>query len=246
MATIIIFAVASFIAGVLGGVLGTGSSIILLPILVYEFGPKSAVPIMAIAAVLANIGRLAAWWNVVDWKSALYYSIGSLPGAALGARTLVALPPALVDLCLGCFFLIMIPLRRRLKNVGYRPKIHHLLILGLVIGYLTGIVASVGPLSVTVFAALGLMKGPLLATEAATSLFVYTTKISTFGAFGVLEKSSVVMGFTVGTMLIVGAFLGKEIVLRMRLHQFEHLLEFLMLMAGASLLVIALVDFYGA
>ena len=35
------------VAGCVGGVIGTGSSIILLPVLVYTFGPKQAVPIMA-------------------------------------------------------------------------------------------------------------------------------------------------------------------------------------------------------
>jgi len=33
-------------AGALSGIIGTGSSIILLPLLVYQFGPKQAVPIV--------------------------------------------------------------------------------------------------------------------------------------------------------------------------------------------------------
>jgi uncharacterized membrane protein YfcA len=33
-------------AGSLSGIIGTGSSIMLLPTLVYQFGPKQTVPIM--------------------------------------------------------------------------------------------------------------------------------------------------------------------------------------------------------
>jgi len=42
------------LAGTLGGVIGFGSSIMLMPPLVILFGPREAVPIMAVAALLAN------------------------------------------------------------------------------------------------------------------------------------------------------------------------------------------------
>ena len=71
------------IAGTVGGVVGTGSSIMLLPVLVWSFGPKQAVPIMAVAAVMANLARLAAWWREVDWRAFLAY------GAAAALVTLV-------------------------------------------------------------------------------------------------------------------------------------------------------------
>jgi hypothetical protein len=47
-------------AGALSGIIGTGSTIILLPVLVYQFGPKQAVPIMAIAALMSNVGKMTA------------------------------------------------------------------------------------------------------------------------------------------------------------------------------------------
>src|SRR5438045_424225 len=36
----------------------------LMPVLVYQYGPKEAVPIMAIAAVMAHFSRVLAWWRV--------------------------------------------------------------------------------------------------------------------------------------------------------------------------------------
>lgn len=48
-------------AGVLSGVVGTGSSLIMLPALVTLYGPRSAVPIMAIASLFGNIGRVIVW-----------------------------------------------------------------------------------------------------------------------------------------------------------------------------------------
>ena len=37
------------IGGVIGGVVGFGASILMMPVLVFAFGPKEAVPIMAIS-----------------------------------------------------------------------------------------------------------------------------------------------------------------------------------------------------
>jgi uncharacterized membrane protein YagU involved in acid resistance len=34
------------LAGTISGIVGTGSSIMLMPVLVYQYGPKQAVPIM--------------------------------------------------------------------------------------------------------------------------------------------------------------------------------------------------------
>jgi len=52
---------AGLFAGTLSGVVGTGSSIILVPILVISFGPQQAVPIMAIAALIANVSVPIRW-----------------------------------------------------------------------------------------------------------------------------------------------------------------------------------------
>ena len=66
-------------AGALSGIIGTGSSIMLLPILVYQFGPKQAVPIMAVAAVMSNIAKVMAWWREVDWRAFAAYTIPGVP-----------------------------------------------------------------------------------------------------------------------------------------------------------------------
>jgi uncharacterized protein len=96
MSALVLLAVAALGAGLLGGLVGTGSSLILLPLLVGSYGPREAVPIMAIGAVLANVGRIAAWWTRIDWRATLLYAVPGAPAAALGARTLLTVPQAVV------------------------------------------------------------------------------------------------------------------------------------------------------
>lgn len=231
---------AGLIAGLVSGVIGTGSSIILLPILVFTFGPKQAVPIMAVAAVMANFARVAVWWKAIDWRAFAAYAIPGVPAAALGARTLLALPPHLIDICLGLFFIAMIPTRHRLIARGYRIRLWQLSLCGAAIGFLTGVVLSTGPLSVPAFTAYGLMKGAFLSTEAASSLMLYVSKVLTFGKLGALPPAVFLQGIIVGSSLMAGTFIGKIVMLKMSDKAFSHLLDALLLCSGLSLLWAAL------
>src|SRR5436190_5703449 len=84
----------------------------LMPVLVIAFGPLQAVPIMAIAAIMANLSRILAWWREVDWRAMGAYSATAVPFAALGAATLLVLPTRFIEAALGVFFIAMIGLRR--------------------------------------------------------------------------------------------------------------------------------------
>ena len=118
------------VAGTISGIVGTGSSIMLMPVLVYEYGPKQAVPIMAVAAVLANLSRILAWWREVDWRACAAYSIPGIPAAALGARTLLALPSQSVDIAIGLFLIAMVPARHWLARHKLKFSLWHLAIGG--------------------------------------------------------------------------------------------------------------------
>jgi uncharacterized membrane protein YfcA len=236
MATYAFVLIAGLFAGILSGVVGTGSSIVLLPILVFEYGPKQAVPIMAIAALMSNVARLAAWWREVDWRAFGAYSLPGVPAAALGAHTLLILPSSIVNLALGLFFLAMIPARRWHKRKNFQIRLWQLAVAGAVIGFLTGVVLSTGPLSIPAFATYGLTKGALLSTEAASSLALYVSKVVTFREFGALPLATILRGGIVGSSLMIGAFAGKAVVLRMSDGLFQHLLDALMFCSGVSLL----------
>lgn len=224
------------VAGTLSGVVGFGASIMLMPLLVIQFGPRQAVPIMAIAAVLANLSRIAAWWREVDWRACTAYAATGIPAAALGARTLLVLPPAIVEASLGVFFILMLPARRWLASHDLRLKLWHLAAVGAPVGFLTGIVASTGPITVPMFLAYGLVKGAFLATEAAGSLAVYGSKVIVFRQFGALPGEVILNGLLTGSSLMAGAFLAKRFVLKLEPDIFRLMMDGLMLASGIAML----------
>ena len=115
--------IVGLLAGTISGIVGTGSSIMLMPVLVYQYGPKEAVPIMAVAAVMANFSRILAWWREVDWRACLAYSVTGIPAAALGARTLLELPSHAVDIAIGLFLIAMVPASRPTMRTKMKPKL---------------------------------------------------------------------------------------------------------------------------
>jgi uncharacterized membrane protein YfcA len=223
-------------AGTLGGVIGTGSSIVLMPVLVVLFGPRQAVPIMAIAAILGNFGRVIAWWRHIDWRACFAYCATAVPGAILGAGLLLSIPPGVAELALGVFFLSLIPLRRWLARRAFRLSRWHLALLGGPLGLLTGLVVSTGPLTVPLFTFYGLERGTLLGTEAAASIGMYASKVATFQVLGALPPAVVLDGLIIGCSLMAGSFLGRVIVLALSPGAYRALVDGLMLCSGLSLL----------
>ncbi len=202
----------------------------------FQFGPKQAVPIMAVAALMSNVAKVMAWWREVDWRAFAAYSIPGVPAAALGARTLLVLPAHVVDIALGTFFLAMIPIRHWLHARSFRIRLWQLAIAGGAIGYLTGIVLSSGPLSVPAFTAYGLVKGAFLSTEAASSLALMVSKVATFEQLGALPPAALLQGLIIGASVMAGAFVGKAIVQRMSIHTFHYVLDAMLFCSGLSLL----------
>jgi uncharacterized protein len=228
--------IVGYVAGTVSGIVGTGATIILLPILVFAFGPREAVPIMAIVALMSNFAKITSWWKEIDWRACGAYALGGVPAAALGARTLLILPERVIDVALGLFFLVMVPGRRWLASRNLKFGFWHLAAAGAVIGFLTGVVVSTGPLSVPAFAAYGLVKGAFIATEAAGSLALYISKALTFRQFGALPVDIVVKGLISGSSVMAGTYTARLIVERLSVVTFQRLLDGVMIVSGSALL----------
>jgi uncharacterized membrane protein YfcA len=229
------------IAGTISGIVGFGSSIMLMPVLVLVFGPREAVPIMAIAATLANLSRVAVWWREIQWRIVGVYALTAVPGAALGARSLLVLPAHIVEVALAAFFIAMIPIRRWLAVRKLKLTLWHLAVVGAIIGYLTGIVVSTGPINAPAFLAYGLVKGSFLGTEAMSSLTIYVTKTLVFRSYGALPETAIVQGVIIGGSLTAGSVIAKRFVRRMDAEKFHLVMDALLLASGLTMLYAAII-----
>ena len=226
-------------AGVLGGVIGFGTTIILMPALVYFYGPIQAIPVIALVATVANLSRIFLWWSVINWKVCFVYSITAIPAVILGVNTLVTLDDRLVEITLGFFLILLIPIRRWMRKQNFYLKLWQMSLVGAVIGYLTGIVATTGAINTPFFLAFGLTKGAYLGTEAASTLSILFTKGITFHQLGFLNTTAIIQGLLIGSCVLLGSIFSKRIVLALPEKKFLLLMELVMLISGVSILAMS-------
>ena len=210
-----------------------------MPPLVHFYGPMQAVPVIALVAIVANLTRVGLWWRSVDWRVTAVYAATSVPAVILGANTLVQFNPRVIELILGSFLLLMIPIRRWLRRQNFTLRLPHMAIVGAVIGYLTGIVASTGAINTPFFLAYGLLKGAYIGTEAAASLAMFLAKGATFHQLGVLDNRAILQGLLIGVFVLAGSTLSKRLVLKLPEERFLQLMEGVMLVSGLSILWMA-------
>lgn len=173
----------------------------------------------------------------------LAYVLPGMPAAALGAYTLVHLPDGWPEMLLGLFIIALVPLRRlataKLDSIG----LVQVALAGAVVGFLTGIFLSTGPLCVPAFLAYGLVGGAFIATEAAASLLVQASKILSFRELGVLSADGVLKGFIVDITLMLGTFAARPLVGRISDNHFRSMMDAVTGLSGLWLFVFGLRQF---
>ncbi len=103
----IAFILTGLLVGVLGGMVGVGGGIILIPILVYFFGfSQHMAQGTSTAMLLPPIGILAAWTyyknGMVDVKVTALLCAGFVLGGLFGAQFAVAMPKEILRRSFGC------------------------------------------------------------------------------------------------------------------------------------------------
>ncbi|ACR69868.2 hypothetical protein NT01EI_2700 [Edwardsiella ictaluri 93-146] len=187
---------------------------------------------MAVASVIGNVSRIVSWRKSIHIKAFLYYSLPGIPAAVVGARTLWVLPTDITDVIIACFFILLIPWRRWAKVRNFSITNWQLSIAGVILGFLTGVVFSTGPLTVPLFSFYGLTKGVLLSTEAAASFVIYISKSITFSTIGALPVNIIASGILVGSSIAIGVCLGKVFVLKMPYYIFEILIDLMLIFSS--------------
>jgi uncharacterized protein len=108
MNTLLILILVGLAAGMLGGFIGVGGGIIIVPAMVYFMGMgQHAAQGTSLAMMLPPIGALAVWnyykEGAVDMKAAMILAAGFLIGGYLGSKMSLKLDPVRVKLLFGVF-----------------------------------------------------------------------------------------------------------------------------------------------
>lgn len=228
---------AALIGSTVGGVAGFGAGLVLLPTLVWAVGTKATIPTLTVAMALGNLSRL--WWShrEIHWSVVGAFLSGATPAVALGAITYAGSRAEALSRIIGGFLLASVPLRRWLLTQDVRIRLAHFPIVGGFFGFLSALVATVGPLITPFFLGYGLRRGSYLATESLCALGMHLTRAIVFQRYALLTGDTVTVGLTLGAVMFAGSYAGRRIVDRMSERTFLLAIEGLLVAIGAYLLL---------
>ncbi|MFD1077995.1 sulfite exporter TauE/SafE family protein [Longispora fulva] len=229
--TLVIASVAAFVLAVLSAVAGFGGGVLLLPVFTGLFGLRVAVPVLTIAQVASNGGRV--WFNRADlsWRLIGRFALGAVPLAAAGGLLLAHAPLSPLKRLLGGF-LIAVVVWRRINPHPKAPTDGAFVAVGAASGLGSALLGSVGPLTAPFFLAKGLRRATYIGTEAACALAMHGTKIAAYGAGDLLTGRVLLLGAALTPATLAGAWAGRRIVGRISDQVFVRLIEAGLVVAG--------------
>jgi uncharacterized membrane protein YfcA len=204
------------------GLLGSGGSILTVPVLHYLLGQPEK---LAVGGSLLVVGLIAAAATVpyarrrqVDWRNVLWFGVPGMAGAWAGA-TLAHWVPGPVQLALFAGVMLAAAWRMLRAGVVDRPGREHgraaVVAGGIGVGALSGLVGVGG--GFLIVPALVLLAGVPMASAVGTSLAIISLNAFTgFARYvGVLESQSLELDWTVllviATVGIAGSFAGSRL-----------------------------------
>jgi uncharacterized membrane protein YfcA len=239
LAQLIVVAVVALIAAVVGGVSGYGNGALMPLVLVPMIGAAPVVPIIAIAALFNNFGRVSAFFKYLDRRRAAIGIAAALPTCVLGAWGYTYLTGAGAALVIGSMLIVSVPLRRLLKHHDVRIGDRGFALGAVGYGVVVGGTAGSGVIMLSLLMAVGLEGAAVVATDASISIAVSIVKVLVFGLSGVLTAQVIALALLIGFIAFPGAFLARIFVERMPVHVHTAILDGIVLLGGAMMILAA-------
>lgn len=230
--------------GISLGLMGSGGSILTVPVLVYLFGQEEKVAIagsLAIVGTIALSGGLAYLKdNLVNWKSVSLLGIPSMFATYLGAM-LAAHITGIMQLVIFSFIMLAAAVSMFKKqnpiDSADQPQTMKIFSSGLLVGIITGIVGVGG--GFLIVPALVVMAGLSMRKAVATSLFIIAINSYTgfIKYYFVLKQNETPLDWNIILLVagigIIGTFVGKFICHKVSQAKLKvYFAYFLVIMAG--------------
>jgi len=236
MLEIIVLFVAAFAAAAISGAAGFGGALLLLPLLVATVGVTQAVPLLTIAQLIGNLSRAGFGFTQIHWKSVALFLLGAIPLSVLGAFSFIQLPKDLATRAIGSAILIFVALKYfGLLQLKGSPAL--LVAGGGVVGFMSGLVGSAGPLGAAIFLSLGLPPVAYIASEATTALVMHGVKTVVYQQYLAFDREFWFLSVLMGVAMILGTWTAKRVIERMPREMFQRFVAVLLVAISIYMVV---------
>lgn len=243
--------------GISLGLLGSGGSIITVPVLVYLIGQDEKVAIAGSLFVVGNIALAGSMQylraKLIDWHNVLVFGVPGMAGTYLGAM-IAAFVPGIVQLAFFALVMLLasyMMLRPvELTDTPHEPRESwKIAIDGLVVGVITGLVGVGG--GFLIVPALVLLGGMAIHAAVATSLVIIALKSYSgfYKYIDVLDAQNLELDWQtlwiVTALGVAGSFAGARIANRVPQARLKRWFGYFLILMGIYILVRSLPEAMG-
>ena len=227
-------------ASVLGGVAGYGSGALMPLVLVPMLGPEPVIPIIAMAGLLTNSGRVFAFLRHVSWRRVVLVLAGATLPCMVTAYGYTLLTGKAIQIVIGVMLMLTVPLRYAMRKSAMVLGDRGLVLGAAGYGAAVGGTVGAGVILLSVLMAAGLQGAAVIATDAVISIAIGVARLSVFGFAGAIGPQTIAFALLIGLVAFPGAFLARAFVARMPIHVHTAILDAVVLFGGAVMVFGAL------
>ena len=198
----------------LSGAAGFGGGVILLPVLVWVYGPEVAVPVVAAFQLIGTATRVWINRQSLNWKVVAWFAAGSTPFAILGSFLFISADTTLLIRIMGGGMIALVVLTQLPWTQRVRMTLWGFMPLGATAGFLASVIGIPGPFAPVFYLAYGLRPLEYLATFSMSMFLIQVPKLAVYGGGELLTPLVLVLGLSLGVMAIAGAYFGSRLMQR--------------------------------
>ena len=213
---------ASFATAFIGVFTGTAGGVILLALMASVMPPLVLVPVHTVVQLGSGVSRTIIMWRYVIKSTIPPFVVGAVLGAAVGAKTFVALPTHVLLGMIGTFILIVTWLPKLSKMGAERGRFA---VLGFAATFLGMFVSATGTLITPFVASAAPDRRNHAATQGALMISVHVFKLVAFGFLGFAISAYMPLMIAMIATGAVGNWLGEEALARTSEQRFRLLLK---------------------
>ena len=236
LSTYILLFIGSFFAAAISGAAGFGGALLLLPLLSKTIGTTIAVPVLTIAQLIGNLSRALFGFKQIKWKPVYIFILGAVPMSVLGAFSFVNVSKDIINRGIG-FAIIVFVVLKYFKVLKFEPNNKTIFIGGAIVGLISGLIGSAGPIGAALFLSLNLTPVSYIASEAVTAIAMHASKTIVYQKYLGIGLYELGIGLFMGIAMVIGAWVGKKVIVKMPKEKFVKFVSVLLLIIGVQMLI---------
>jgi len=248
-----------FIGGLLGGLSGAGTGLIVAAFLTPIVGAKAVMPALAIIMLINNGSRVFYYRQSVDLKISVIMIALALPGTWFGTQLYMSLSVGTLEFILGAAILAVLAHRvvhrhrqsalTRATSSSASPESSAPSTLtqrwiggpiALAYGFINSVVPGSGVMVLAFFSAIGMSASAVIANDAVLSAVLNLVKVALFRNLDGLPDSLILISLLCGLATIPGVWFAKWLSGRMQQKTQQGLIELVIAASALHLVIRAL------